>query len=39
MVGDFGAHFRSNLKTLHTVYLCQSIPNLQRMKSELQQLA
>lgn len=39
MVGLFRAHFLSDHETLDADYLGQSVPNLQRMKSELQQLA
>lgn len=38
-MGNFNAHFRSDLEILDADYLCKSVPNLQRMKSELQRLA
>lgn len=38
-MGTFKAHFLSDHETIDADYFCHSVPNLQRMKSELQQLA
>lgn len=38
-MGSLKAHICSDLEIFDADYLCQSIPNLQRVESELQQLA
>ena len=39
VLGRFILYFRSDSETPNADHLCQSVPDLQRMKGELQQLA
>ena len=39
VIGPFSAYFRSNTESPNTSHFCQSVPDLQRMESELTQSA